>query len=137
MAKVENPLLVGIRPPRYRYAVVMILLCLPTCASSASRIPSPFADVPRGDWAYTALKQVEKVGIHAYPSICFPSDHGAQYDLDHRTLTRYEFAVITQRILVMLQTGKQQYPGRQIALQTTVNRLASEFSRELAQLNGH
>jgi len=118
-----------------------MLTSLCSGAAVASRIPSPFADIPRGDWAYKALKQMDKLGLHVYPSICFPSGHGRQYDLDHRTLTRYEFAVITQRVLAALRSGKQ--PGlerqnaQQIALQTTANRLAMEFRQELAQLNGH
>ena len=132
-----NPL----RQTRNLGGVVVMLLCMCNCASAGSKSPSPFSDVPHGDWAYTALKQIEKAGVHVSPSICFPSGRGRQYDLDHRTLTRYEFAVITQRVLATLQHEKQSRAGRQtaqqIALQTTANKLAGEFSRELTQLNRH
>jgi len=129
----------GIGQRRNLWGAALILICLCTCASASVEKHSPFAAVPRGHWAYKAYKQLVQAGIAAYPSICFPSSHGYRYDLNHRTLTRYEFAVVTQRALATLKAGKQNVQGRQtahqIALQSASNKLAGEFRWELAQLN--
>ncbi len=63
-------------------------LCLPVLAQTS------FSDVPRDHWAYDAVSELESLGlVVGYPDGEFK---GA------RTLTRYEFAMVTARLLPLL-----------------------------------
>ena len=131
-----------VRPGRKYFAGILALLsclCLSRAAAIADPVLSPFGDVLPGDPAYKALKLLVRAGIVHLPSICFPSGKGLAYDREHRSLTRYEFAVATQRALADVKAAKQHSHGkrtaRQIAFESAVNRLAVEFKRELAELD--
>ena len=139
MIKRSKHLLNRIRPIRNCGAATSVLLSL--CSSTLASPPKPslFKDVPQGDPAYKALKQLRKAGIVYYAPVCFPSSRGAAYDAEHPHFTRYEFAVVTQRAVAIVASRKQQAHGKltaqQTAFQDATNRLAVEFKRELAQLN--
>lgn len=106
-------------------------------AVAAARPPqSPFADVPRGDWAYKALQQLMAAHIVQPPYDAHWVMQGKRrlYPL----LTRYEFAVATQRALAKVNADRKRSQGRltasQRTFQKTVERLATEFQPELASL---
>ena len=87
-----------------------LLLCLchsrhPTLAADTATAPSatvassgsqnPFADVPANSWAYQAIDQLHADGlIEGYPDGYFKGN---------RPLTRYEIAVLTQRVADKLE----------------------------------
>ena len=118
------------------------LLLIGPCghASASPQKHSPFEDIPRNHWTYTALHKMVKAGIVRYPTSCFPSSRGYKYDAEHRTLTRYEFAVALQRAQALLKarqpSAHEKQTTQQIALQHAMNKLTLEFRQELAQLNG-
>jgi hypothetical protein len=121
-----------------RSIVVLSLICFCIGASAAPKRPSPFSDVPSGDPAYKALKELRKAGIVGYTSVCFPSSRGAAYDRDHLHLTRYEFAVATQRAVATLKhrqgLSAAKPTAHQLVLRRMTERLAAEFKWEIAQL---
>ena len=68
---------------------ILIILALLVIATNV--FADKFNDVPKGHWAYSAVNTLcEKGYLEGYPSNDFLGD---------RTLTRYEFAVVIQRIL--------------------------------------
>ena len=100
-----------------RCGTILVMLCLCTCAFAtdafAIKEKQPlFVDVPRSHWAYAAYTQLVRAGIACYPTICYPSSQGAQYDAQHRRLTRYEFAVATQRALAALNGRNREAAGK-------------------------
>jgi peptidoglycan/xylan/chitin deacetylase (PgdA/CDA1 family) len=98
-----------------------------------------FSGVPRSHWAYRASDRLVQAGLASYPPVCFSTARGVAYDTSHRTLTRYEFAIITQTALRSLNTRSKRVEGRAAEqrsnLRRLVERLAREFKPELAQLN--
>lgn len=92
---------------------------------------NPFRDVPLDHFAYSAIEKLTKDGVmEGYPDGTFKG---------RRVLTRYEFAVITAKILAKiedakLQSGTNQAP--QVSPESTVivNRLSMEFRTELDML---
>jgi len=101
-----------------------------------------FRDVPREHWAYTALGQTERSGVHTgYPEGTFRGK---------RLLTRYEIAVAVQRAAeALLRTEAVAAAGAEGALRTTavgklnlptpwrspeLPRLIAEFTPELKLL---
>src|SRR3712207_9427499 len=64
-------------------------------AGGGAAAGGPFADVPTTHWAYDAVQQLASRGIFTgYPDGTFSG---------RRALTRYEFAVALQRMLVEIQ----------------------------------
>jgi len=80
-------------------------------------------DVERTDWAFSALQQLQQryQCIQGYPDQTF---RGTQ------TMTRYEFAALLHRCLSQLQANTRSQE------QSIIQRLQTEFARELAILRG-
>ena len=91
---------------------------------------SQFSDVQPTDWAFQSLQTlVERYGcIAGYPNGTFRGN---------RALTRYEFAAglnaCLDRINELIAAGNSNAGGEDLS---TINRLQSEFSSELATLRG-
>lgn len=84
-------------------------------------LANPFVDVPLNHWAYDAVQTLAAKGIViGYPDGTF----GGQ-----RTLTRYEFAEATARLLAYVE----QYGGLKEDVEI-LSKLAVEFADELASL---
>lgn len=92
---------------------------------------NPFRDVPLDHFAYSAIEKLTKEGVmEGYPDGTFKG---------RRVLTRYEFAVITAKILARMEDLKSTPGGGetpQISPDSTVivNRLSTEFRTELDML---
>ena len=92
---------------------------------------NPFRDVPLDHFAYTAIEKLIDEGVmEGYPDGTFKG---------RRVLTRYEFAVITAKILAKIEDARlAAKPGQvaQINPESTViiNRLSAEFRTELDML---
>ena len=119
--------------------LLLAILCYPAIPSQATQAATPdrlFRDVPRSDHAYKTLEKLGRARIAYLPSICFPSSHGAKYDMAHRCLTRYEFAVVVQRALATLELNQRKHnlTASQRGLLNEVHQLAYEFHAELALL---
>jgi len=96
--------------------VLLIVLTL-----SISALANPFVDVPLTHWAYDAVQTLAAKGvIIGYPDGTF----GGQ-----RTLTRYEFAEATARLLAYFE----EYGGLAEDVEI-LSKLAVEFADELANL---
>jgi len=77
-----------------------------------------FNDVPKGHWAYGAVNTLSEKGyLEGYPSNDFLGD---------RTLTRYEFAVVIQRILNNLEEKNNAAQNQEINDENTPNSDDSE-----------
>jgi len=84
-------------------------------------LANPFVDVPLNHWAYDAVQTLAAKGIViGYPD----GTYGGQ-----RTLTRYEFAEATARLLAYVE----QYGGLKEDVEI-LSKLAVEFADELASL---
>ena len=82
-------------------ATVGAVSLLPGAASAQGR--GPFQDVPMDHWAYDAVTQLAQRGVFTgYPDNTFSGK---------RALTRYEFAVALQRMLVDVQRQIAMNPG--------------------------
>ena len=100
-----------------KFALVLLLVLALTIPALAN----PFVDVPLTHWAYDAVQVLAAKGvIIGYPDGTF----GGQ-----RTLTRYEFAEATARLLAYVE----QYGGLAEDVEI-LSKLAVEFADELANL---
>ena len=80
---------------------------------------NPFSDVSTSDWAYQAVSDLSDQGIvEGYPDGTFKGE---------RNITRYELA----QIIARLMAKEDQLNAEQ---QATINKLASEYADELANL---
>ncbi|GAB6099432.1 hypothetical protein JCM16358_13110 [Halanaerocella petrolearia] len=85
---------------------------------------SPFQDVPANHWANDALEQVVEAGlISGYNDGSFKGD---------QDLNRYEVAVLTAKVL-----NKINEEDKEVSEETAqaINKLATEFDKELAQVD--
>ncbi|HOF03114.1 MAG TPA: S-layer homology domain-containing protein, partial [Atribacterota bacterium] len=99
--------------------LVLVLLLVFVFAIPA--LANPFVDVPLTHWAYDAVQTLAAKGVViGYPDGTF----GGQ-----RTLTRYEFAEATARLLAYVE----QYGGIREDVEI-LSKLAVEFADELANL---
>lgn len=95
--------------------VLVLALALPVLAN-------PFVDVPLNHWAYDAVDYLAAKGIViGYPDGTFGGN---------RTLTRYEFAEATARVLAYVE-GMDFASAEDVAI---LEKLAIEFADELASL---
>jgi hypothetical protein len=100
-----------------KLALVLVLVF----AFAIPALANPFVDVPLNHWAYDAVQTLAAKGIViGYPDGTF----GGQ-----RTLTRYEFAEATARLLAYVE----QYGGLAEDVEI-LSKLAVEFADELASL---
>ena len=133
----------------FAWLMILLVSMSPTAEGGSSEPTNAFEGIPRSHWAYVALDILggSRSGIAVSYSMwmrslpCFPSSNGAKYDLEHRTLTRYEFAVVTLRTdqkLAALEKTTRLASQRQTVepgiLRILVQMLKSEFSPELTQL---
>jgi hypothetical protein len=130
----------GIRAPyRIEFNLLFAALCLlasllPGAARAQGTTTGPFADVPRGHWAYEVVATLGKEGIFTgYPDGNFSGS---------RMLVRYEFAVAVQRMLHEVQRKVAAVKLKGVPLTDTatlrqleaLKRLTLEFSTELVML---
>lgn len=88
--------------------------------------PGPFSDVPVTHWCYAAIQQLAENGIFTgYPDGMFAGK---------RALTRYEFAVAVQRMVLEVQRGRSMGLVLAAPFQAPLLKLTQEFSPELAML---
>jgi hypothetical protein len=94
--------------------VAVFILCVASTAFAG-----PFADVPVGHWAYSAINQLAKDGIVAgYGDADFGGD---------KTMTRYEMAIVVGKAL--------EYSGKaDKANKALIDKLSAEFAKELDTL---
>ncbi|MBI4860844.1 MAG: S-layer homology domain-containing protein [Candidatus Riflebacteria bacterium] len=93
---------------------------------SAERASGPFADIPKGHWAYEAVaKAVESGLLQGYENKYY----------GNRAMTRYQMAVVVARMLEKLAVLRSN--GRMFTAQDIANleALTIEFADELALLN--
>lgn len=83
---------------------------------------NPFADVPKGHWAYAAVEQLAADGIVS-------GDLGLAQTKDGPPLTRYEMAVIVAKALT--QVDLNQADKKDVEL---LKKLVAEFQDELDHL---
>ena len=92
---------------------------------------NPFRDVPLDHFAYSAIEKLVDEGVmEGYPDGTFKG---------RRVLTRYEFAVITAKILAKIEDAKlsaKSDESAQMKPENTIiiNRLSAEFRTELDML---
>ncbi len=99
----------------------LALVLLMVAALTIPALANPFVDVPLTHWAYDAVQTLAAKGVViGYPDGTF----GGQ-----RTLTRYEFAEATARLLAYVE----QYGGIREDVEI-LSKLAVEFADELASL---
>jgi len=99
----------------------LALVLLMVLALTIPALANPFVDVPLTHWAYDAVQTLAAKGVViGYPDGTF----GGQ-----RTLTRYEFAEATARLLAYVE----QYGGIREDVEI-LSKLAVEFADELASL---
>ena len=85
-----------------------------------------FPDVPNDHWAYEAVSYLQQKGlVEGYPDGYFKGD---------RTLTRYEFAIVTARLYdkLVAEVGKGETPPPDV--DAIYTRLQGEFSDDIQQL---
>ena len=90
----------------------------------ASAQKTAFADVPKSHWAYAAYSRLVKAKLAGYPS------HMSQRNL---RLTRYEFAVMIQRLQVEVKSPTK-LTEEQRKLLPIIKRMAREFAPEIKEL---
>ena len=94
-------------------------LALLATAGVSAYAANPFSDVSTTDWAYQAVADLSDQGIvEGYPDGTFKGE---------RNITRYEMA----QIIARLMAKEDQLNAEQ---QATINKLASEYADELANL---
>jgi len=89
---------------------------------------NPFRDVPPDHFAYTAVERLAELGLlPGYPDSVFKG---------RRFLTRYEFAVVTAKIVARVDALKIKEPPVDITpeMQVLASRLSEEFREELDKL---
>ena len=79
--------------------VFLTALCFE--ASWAER-PHSWDPVSREHWSFLAVDELVKVRLTAYPSVCYPSFRGWQYDLAQRRYSRLELALQVDRATTLL-----------------------------------
>lgn len=101
-----------------------LLLAAPLTADEPKA--GPFANVPQTSWAYDFVQMIAQTGIFTgYPDGAFAGK---------TVRTRYEFAVVLQRITQELQRVKQEGLVLDRSLCPHLTKLIDEFSPELAML---
>ena len=101
----------------------MACLLLPQCVLGQS---NSFTSVPRDSWPYATYRRLVNLGF-AQPLKIHNEFSGTP------TLTRYEFAVITDRLQHRL-SDKKQHIANQAIVTKAVDKLAKEFRLEINQM---
>ncbi|MCJ7651813.1 MAG: S-layer homology domain-containing protein, partial [Candidatus Lokiarchaeota archaeon] len=100
----------------------LVLVLVLVLAFSFTALANPFVDVPLNHWAYDAVQSLAAKGIViGYPDGTFGGN---------RTLTRYEFAEATARVMAYVE-GMDFASAEDVAI---LEKLAIEFADELASL---
>src|SRR6478672_3116641 len=113
----------------------MLVLCVPALGQQQTP-PDMFRDVPRSHWAYGAAEALEAANV---PIGHLPFSKRVYFGND-RPLTRYEFAVIIDRLLRSLSKigAAEPVPVLPVGLKARelnlIRRLTSEFREELQAL---
>lgn len=98
---------------------ILTIAAVLALTAGASYAANPFSDVSQDDWAFEAVSDLSVQGVvEGYPDGTFKGE---------RNMTRYELAQIVARMLAK----EDQLNAEQKA---TLNKLASEFADELANL---
>ncbi|VBB07694.1 Hypothetical protein LUCI_2959, partial [Lucifera butyrica] len=98
---------------------MVVVIVMSTMAIASAAPASPFADVPAGSWAYSAVKQLVQDGIL--------SGYGNGAFQGNNLMTRYEMAQIVANAV----TKEDKANAQDKAL---INKLAAEFAAELDSL---
>lgn len=103
-----------------RFVLFLVLLFIMGVAGSVfAAVPGAFSDVPSNHWAYDAVKRIVDAGlVEGYSDKSFQGD---------RPISRYEFAVITERALERSDKADK-------SNQDIIRKLAAEFSTEMNML---
>jgi len=107
---------------------IVLFLCLatwllmPHSAWGQSRM---YDEVPRRSWTYIAYRRLVKMGFAQ------PASDTSGYE---RIFTRYEFAVVTDRLTQQLANRKKRYRN-EATIRKLVHRLAKEFHVEIKYLH--
>jgi hypothetical protein len=100
----------------------LVLILVLVFAFALPALANPFVDVPLNHWAYDAVQSLAAKGIViGYPDGTFGGN---------RTLTRYEFAEATARVMAYVE-GMDFASAEDVAI---LEKLAIEFADELASL---
>ncbi len=100
----------------------LVLVLVLVFAFALTAMANPFVDVPLNHWAYDAVQSLAAKGIViGYPDGTFGGN---------RTLTRYEFAEATARVMAYVE-GMDFASAEDVAI---LEKLAIEFADELASL---
>jgi hypothetical protein len=99
-------------------------LLRPVCVQGQSKA---FSSVPYGSWPYTTYNRLVKLG-YAQPIMKHEEFSS------HPTLTRYEFAVATDRLVHGL-SDKRQHITNRATISPLVDKLAKEFRPEINLLD--
>ena len=100
----------------------LVLVLVLVFAFALPALANPFVDVPLNHWAYDAVQSLAAKGIViGYPDGTFGGN---------RTLTRYEFAEATARVMAYVE-GMDFASAEDVAI---LEKLAIEFADELASL---
>ena len=117
-----------------KLAWIVATICLSLAASGQQRTPPDmFKDVPRSHWAYKAAESLETANV---PIGYLPFTKRAYFGND-RPLTRYEFAIIVDRMLKSLTRNGTTEPaavlpaGLKVRELNLIRRLVGEFREEL------
>ena len=117
MKKQKKKLLVAITLALATTATMTGMSALTTTVHAAPA--ASFNDVPKGHWAYSAVKELVKNGyIDGYGDSTFQGD---------RAITRYEFAIIITKAL-------DKYDKADQSNKALMDKLSSEFNSELNRL---
>ncbi len=112
-----------------RFSIFIIAVLLLCAASSVFAQKNVFSDVPKSHWAYAALSRLTKAKLVGQMPVC------TAYGRRSLILTRYEFAVLIQRLQLQVKPPAK-LTEEQRKLLPTIQRMAREFAPEMKQL-GH
>ncbi|TWH47278.1 S-layer homology domain-containing protein [Sporomusa sp. KB1] len=99
--------------------VLAILFVFSISGTVFAAAPNPFNDVPTDHWAYTAVTKLAKAGLI--------EGNGDGSFGGNRPLSRYEFGIITSKVIERFEKADQ-------SNKDLINKLSAEFAAELNQL---